>query len=52
VLIGLTIALIAVFTFGPQIRPTLGGKIVAFLAHAKLIAVHFDRCFIPDDMAD
>jgi hypothetical protein len=32
VLIGLTIALIAVFVFRPQITQTLDGKIAAFLA--------------------
>jgi hypothetical protein len=31
-LIGLTIALIAVFVFRPQITQTLAGKIAAFLA--------------------
>jgi hypothetical protein len=32
VLIELTIAVIAVFVFRPQITPTLAGKIAAFLA--------------------
>jgi hypothetical protein len=32
VLIGLTISLIAVFVFRPQITQTLAGKIAAFLA--------------------
>ena len=34
ILIGLTIALIAVFVFRPQITQTLAGKIAAFLALA------------------
>ena len=33
VLIGLTIALIAVFVFRPQITQTLAGKIAAFLPY-------------------